>query len=99
MYAVDLRIALMSGRYPPRCRAIMARVVLNTILDPRLYPVDLDDLCNLTCPAYALTRSFLDRSAVNAWHYGSGGVHEVADWKAVLQRAEEDIAQEMRCTA
>ena len=72
MYPGDYALALQRERIDPNDRRVMARVALNALIDPALYPVDITEIQNAGSEARMLIHAFLAFMDNHPERYGSG---------------------------
>lgn len=71
IYPADYVQTLTREHIRPEDRRVMARVGLNVLVDPALYPVDLSEIRRTRCEARLLINALLAYMATNPCEYGS----------------------------
>lgn len=71
MHPVDYFIRIKNVKDSAKDRVSMARIALNTLFDPHVYPIDLSLLSEMSTEAYVLSRSMLTYCRLFPEYYGS----------------------------
>jgi hypothetical protein len=71
MNPIDYCFRIESGRDEDSERVVMARIALNTLVDPHAYPVDMSELACLSTEPNILTRSMLNYCVIHPEYFGS----------------------------
>lgn len=91
IYPGDYNLSLQREHIGPNDRLIMARVALNALIDPELYPVDITEIQNAGYEARILIHAFLDFMANHPERYGSGTDFECDDFLCLLDPNRKSI--------
>jgi len=71
MNPIDYCFRIESGRDEDSERVVMARIALNTLVDPHAYPIDLSEMAALSSEPNILSRSMLSYCAMHPEYFGS----------------------------
>lgn len=95
IYPGDYSLTLQREHIDPNDRRVMARVALNALIDPALYPVDLTEIQNAGSEARMLIHAFLAFMANHPEIYGSGTDFECNDFLCLLDPNRKSIFPEI----
>lgn len=100
MNPMDYFIRIKSGKDSAKDRVSMARIALNTLFDPHVYPVDLSLLSEMSTEAYVLSRSMLTYSRLFPEYYGSLAPDDLEYLQRIVDnRSKLDLESELKASA